>query len=253
MIEEESDEASRMTTVVVSVLHILLITWGVRSCAGSCCGRRRDEFVEKATATPAELQPRKRVFTAYAFWGVGGLVGIHHIYLDRLVHGLAAMWTLNFLGFGFLLDGLLMGYYVRRFNMRCADWAPYDSSRRSLCCRLPLLIFFGLALILVTVISLPRVLHNFKYIDIDRLAAQTEANPYETLQIDGSASLSDVKAAYKTQSLKWHPDRNPGCGKECENRMAEITKAYDLVKRRKAPLPEDRSFAQWLSNIGSDW
>merc|ERR550514_2081187 len=62
------------------------------------------------------LQPRKSVCTAYFLWGCFGLFGAHHYYLGRLVHGLAATWTLNFVGVGWLLDGLLLSCYARGFN-----------------------------------------------------------------------------------------------------------------------------------------
>eukprot|EP00932_Pfiesteria_piscicida_P000830 SRR837773.10811.p2 GENE.SRR837773.10811~~SRR837773.10811.p2 ORF type:complete len:160 (-),score=42.47 SRR837773.10811:2-415(-) len=128
-----------------------------------------------------------------------------------------------------------------------------DRSRRLLFCRLPLLLLLIVGGILGTILYLPRILHHAGYVDIDRLAAQTEANPYDTLGIPWSASFSDAKAAYRKESLRWHPDRNPGCGKECDNKMVEITKAFELIKRKAAPPPEDRTWQGWASGITSDW
>ena len=70
------------------------------------------------------------------------------------------------------------------------------------------------------------------------MRACSKVNPYELLGISSGASSSEAKSAYRTASLRWHPDRNPGlgpqrrllvssvrCGKECEDKMSEITKA----------------------------
>merc|ERR1712217_8215 len=61
------------------------------------------------------------------------------------------------------------------------------------------------------------------------------------------------RAAYRKLSLKWHPDRNHGCGKHCEEMMSDITKAFDLIKKRAAPPPVDRSWQGWAMNIVQDW
>eukprot|EP00913_Durusdinium_trenchii_P020682 g19423.t1 len=128
-----------------------------------------------------------------------------------------------------------MPHYVRSFNaLRCAPIAPYDNSRRRLLCHMPMFILAALAGLLAIVVYLPVTLHHFKVVDIDRIAAQTQVNPYELLGLSKGASSSEAKAAYRSASLQWHPDRNPGCGKECENKMSEITKAYDLIKKRQA-------------------
>mmetsp|Transcript_106507 Transcript_106507/g.286562 ORF Transcript_106507/g.286562 Transcript_106507/m.286562 type:complete len:168 (+) Transcript_106507:398-901(+) len=146
-----------------------------------------------------------------------------------------------------------MPVYVRGFNAGCADFASGDTSRRTLCCKLPLVVFSVLGLLLGTLVYGPRTLNMVGWVDIDRLQAQTEANPYDTLGIPFSATLSDAKAAYRRESLQWHPDRNVGCGKECENKMSEITKAFELVKKRKAPPPADRTWEGWLKDVGGDW
>merc|ERR1712217_38583 len=90
-------------------------------------------------------------------------------------------------------------------------------------------------------------------VDIDRIAAQTEENPYDILDIPHTSDIATAKNAYKKQSLKWHPDRNVDCGKRCENKMADITRAFDQIKRRQAPPPEDRTWEKRLENLVSDW
>lgn len=69
---------------------------------------------------------------SYVLW-LNPFFPAHHFYLQRLVHGccaqcnglregvqlewrLLALYTMNFLGCGWLLDAILMPYYVRSFN-----------------------------------------------------------------------------------------------------------------------------------------
>merc|ERR550525_231562 len=102
-------------------------------------------------------------------------------------------------------------------------------------------------------IFLPYGLHHLGVVDIDRIAAQTEQNPYDVLGIPRGASLAEAKTAYRKESLRWHPDRNIGCGKPCETKMSEITKAFDQIKKRRAPPPPDRTWEAWFRDVGSDW
>ncbi|MET0341234.1 MAG: molecular chaperone DnaJ [Polyangiales bacterium] len=59
---------------------------------------------------------------------------------------------------------------------------------------------------------------------------------YEVLGIERSATLDDVKKAYKKLALKYHPDRNPG-NSEAEEQFKVCSEAYgvlsDTDKRRR--------------------
>jgi len=52
---------------------------------------------------------------------------------------------------------------------------------------------------------------------------------YETLEVDRTVSEAGLKAAFRKQAMKWHPDRNPG-DKACEARFKEINEAYEVLK-----------------------
>lgn len=237
-----------------SSMKWIIIGWAIRAGMNRWRGTKGVVAAYEVTViTIDQLQSRRSLLSSYALWAVGGLLGIHHFYLHRFIHGLLALWSLNFFGMGFFLDGMCMPAYVRRFNACCHDSAPLDRSRRTLCCRLPTMLLLIWGLSAGFIVHTPRILHFAGVLDIDRLSAQTEANPYDTLGIAYSASMADIKMGYRKASLKWHPDRNPGCGKECDNKMADIAKAFELVKRRKAPPPEDRTWDAWLRNLGSDW
>lgn len=53
-------------------------------------------------------------------------------------------------------------------------------------------------------------------------------DPYKILGVAKTASLEDIKAAYKKLARKYHPDLNPG-KKESEERFKEVAHAYDLI------------------------
>ncbi|XP_023241967.1 dnaJ homolog subfamily C member 16-like [Centruroides sculpturatus] len=60
-------------------------------------------------------------------------------------------------------------------------------------------------------------------------------DPYKTLGVEKSASIPDIKRAYKRLAREWHPDKNKEPG--AEEKFIEINKAYELLmdpeRRRK--------------------
>ena len=53
-------------------------------------------------------------------------------------------------------------------------------------------------------------------------------DPYSILEIDHGAEKKVIKKAYKTLSLKWHPDKNPG-DRAAEAKFVMIAKAYEAL------------------------
>jgi len=51
---------------------------------------------------------------------------------------------------------------------------------------------------------------------------------YEVLGVSRTATLEEVKKAYRKAALQFHPDRNPG-NKEAEEKFKEATEAYSII------------------------
>ena len=52
---------------------------------------------------------------------------------------------------------------------------------------------------------------------------------YEILGVSRTASVDEIKAAYRKAALKWHPDRNPENKSEAEVKFRECTEAYSIL------------------------
>ena len=66
---------------------------------------------------------------------------------------------------------------------------------------------------------------------------------YEVLGVEKSASLDDIKKAYRKLAIKYHPDRNPG-DKAAEEKFKEATEAYEVLSDdKKRPLYDQYGFA----------
>lgn len=53
-------------------------------------------------------------------------------------------------------------------------------------------------------------------------------DPYDILGVNRSASLQQIKNAYRRLALQWHPDRNPST--QATQKFQEINAAYDALK-----------------------
>lgn len=55
--------------------------------------------------------------------------------------------------------------------------------------------------------------------------ASSKTSHYDTLEVDSTASQSEIKNAYYRLSKKYHPDRNPGASE----RFRSISEAYEIL------------------------
>lgn len=72
---------------------------------------------------------------------------------------------------------------------------------------------------------------------------------YATLGVQPTATLDEIKRAYRRAAMKWHPDRNPGREAESHTAFQEIRDAYailsDAVQRQVYDEVFEREMQRW--------
>jgi curved DNA-binding protein CbpA len=66
---------------------------------------------------------------------------------------------------------------------------------------------------------------------------------YSILEIPKTATQAEIKLAFKTQALKWHPDKN--IGQDTTIKMQEINEAYLILKDIDARKRYDVEYAKY--------
>jgi molecular chaperone DnaJ len=61
------------------------------------------------------------------------------------------------------------------------------------------------------------------------MAQANQRDYYEVLGVSRTATVEEIKAAYRKAALKWHPDRNPENKQEAEVKFRESTEAYSIL------------------------
>jgi len=174
--------------------------------------------------------------TAYLLLFAAGLVGCHHFYLDRLLHGCLAAITGNFLGVGWLLDLFCIPYYTSSFNRTAAPGAPRDRSCGRLLCYLPLVACVATCTLFTVVLGLPSVVHSTGLMDLEQRMAGTGGNPYVILGIDREADSEEIQKAYDAQlrevesSQDCKAEKN---GKACRRKKKDLKKALDFAMKKQ--------------------
>jgi molecular chaperone DnaJ len=71
---------------------------------------------------------------------------------------------------------------------------------------------------------------------------------YKTLGVKPSAAMPDIKKAYRTLAVKYHPDKNPD-NVWSEAQFKEVNEAYSVLgnSTKRAKYDDDR----WLAGMGS--
>ena len=63
---------------------------------------------------------------------------------------------------------------------------------------------------------------------------------YEVLGVSRSASVEEIKKAYRRLALQWHPDRNPSQKHEAEEKFKEAAEAYSILSDPQKRAQYDR-------------
>jgi molecular chaperone DnaJ len=73
---------------------------------------------------------------------------------------------------------------------------------------------------------------------------------YEVLGVTRTASVDEIKAAYRKCALKWHPDRHPEDKAEAEAKFRESTEAYSVLSDSQKRQVYDTYGHSGLSGVG---
>jgi curved DNA-binding protein len=72
---------------------------------------------------------------------------------------------------------------------------------------------------------------------------QKVRNYYEMLGVNKNASSSEIKKAYRTLAIKYHPDRNLG-NKAAEEKFKDINEAYEILSDQTRRVQYDQSISR---------
>jgi molecular chaperone DnaJ len=82
------------------------------------------------------------------------------------------------------------------------------------------------------------------------MAKANQRDFYEVLGVARTASVDEIKSAYRKAALKWHPDRNPQNKQEAEVKFRECTEAYSVVSDAQKRQVYDTYGHAGLSGVG---
>lgn len=72
---------------------------------------------------------------------------------------------------------------------------------------------------------------------------------YEVLGVSKTATLDEIKKAYRKKAMEFHPDRNPG-NKEAEAKFKEAAEAYDVLRDENKRAAYDKYGDSAFSGAG---
>jgi DnaJ-class molecular chaperone len=75
-----------------------------------------------------------------------------------------------------------------------------------------------------------------------------EGDYYEALDVERECSEGDIRSAYVTQALKWHPDKNALGKKRAEKAFVELSEAYFVLSNSNLRTLYDTSGKETVKN-----
>ncbi|XP_042258391.1 dnaJ homolog subfamily B member 9-like [Thunnus maccoyii] len=83
-----------------------------------------------------------------------------------------------------------------------------------------------------------------------RAASETSSNYYKTLNVEPTATDSQIKKAFRKLAIKYHPDKNKSV--DAEKTFREITEAYKVLSNKdNRRLYDSLGHEAFLKNEGS--
>lgn len=79
------------------------------------------------------------------------------------------------------------------------------------------------------------------------MAPEAPFDPYAVLQVAPTCEHEVVHAAFRALALKYHPDRD--ASRRAEKRMAELNRAYELLRDPSARASWDRSRRRVVAGV----
>jgi len=72
---------------------------------------------------------------------------------------------------------------------------------------------------------------------------------YKILEIDLNSSQKDIKLAFRSQAIKWHPDKNPNL--DVTEKMQLINEAYLILKDEEARKHYDIEYVNFYNYLNT--
>jgi len=73
---------------------------------------------------------------------------------------------------------------------------------------------------------------------------------YKILEVGKKSSIEEIKAAFKKQAIKWHPDKNPDF--DTTSKMQEINEAYLILKDIEGRERYDKEYVKYQEFYSKD-
>ena len=83
------------------------------------------------------------------------------------------------------------------------------------------------------------------------MAKAQQRDYYEILGVTRTASIEEIKSAYRKAALKWHPDRNPENKEDAEHKFRECTEAYGILSDPQKRQIYDTYGHEGLAGVGT--
>ena len=75
--------------------------------------------------------------------------------------------------------------------------------------------------------------------------SNNEQTLYEILRVSPTATLEEIKIAYRRMAMEYHPDVNPGTNnKACHEMMCKINEAYKILRDKEARKLYDQTLRE---------